>query len=57
MKAFNDLTEGFSRDLSRDWTEFLNHDSKVQKEQKKYLYEKDALLRKKDRYANDITKW
>lgn len=35
----------------------MNHDAKVQKEQKKYLYEKDSLLRKKERYASDITKW
>lgn len=56
-KAFNDLTEAFTRDVSRDWSEFITQDAKIQKEHKRYLYEKDALLRKKERYASDITKW
>jgi hypothetical protein len=37
IKAFNDLTEGFTKNVARDWTEFLNHDAKVHKEYKRYL--------------------
>lgn len=57
MKAFSEFTDGWTRDISRDWGEFVSHDSKVQKEQKKYLYEKDCLLRKKEKYVSQLNKW
>lgn len=37
MKAFSDLTDGYTKDLSRDWGEFISHDVRVHKEQKRYL--------------------
>ena len=57
MKAFSDFTEGWTRDVSRDWGEFISHDVRVHKEQKRYLNEKDNLLRKKEKYVSELLKW
>ena len=31
--------------------------SKVQKEQKRYLSEKDSLIRRKEKYVSELSKW
>jgi hypothetical protein len=35
----------------------LNNDAKVQKEMKKYLSEKENLVRKKEKCMNDPSRW
>jgi hypothetical protein len=56
-KALAELNDTFLRGAVREWGEFVSFDRRHQGETKSYLSAKEALLRRKEKYASEPMKW
>lgn len=57
MRGIKDFSNLFVRPAENDWNQFVVHDKRQQAETINYLNFKLALLKKKEKYIGDITKW
>lgn len=56
-KALFDFNEGYIKNAVKDWNEFLTFDRRHQGEFKTYLNNKENLLRRKEKFYTEPTKW
>ena len=57
MGVIKEFSNEYIQSSIRSWEEFLLHDKRYQREFENYLAFKSELIRKKERYFNDVTKW
>lgn len=56
-KALFDFNESYIKNAVKDWNEFLTFDRRHQGEFKTYLNNKENLLRRKEKFYTEPTKW
>ena len=57
MAVIKGFSDEYIHSSIRSWEEFLLHDKRYQKEFDTYLNFKSELVKKKERYINDVSKW